>query len=137
MMNKRLAGLLAYTFIAAPLLLLAERRDPLVRFHAAQASLFLFLVVIFNLILTLVTALAYRISWYLGEGVHAAIYWVVVAQFVLWAFLLYKGYRLQRFDLPWVAPVAERISGPFTDPTSSGTDSDRTYQIPSASALRR
>lgn len=107
--NRHLLGLLCYVPGAGLLVLGLERKNRLIRFHAVQALLFLVLLMIFNLLLSLASATAHRITWFLGVKVDAVVVWIYWVEACLAVGLLYKGYRLKRFRLPWVADVAQSL----------------------------
>jgi uncharacterized membrane protein len=102
----------ALSYLAGPfsgvLLLLAERTNPHVRFHAWQSLVALGGLWVLGLVLYLlafaalfVSATAFRLLLWLAVLVWAG--WVV-----LWVICLVKAYRGEPFRLPLVAGFAER-----------------------------
>lgn len=107
--DPRRLNLISYIPPGSLLVLWLEKNDSGVRYHALQATFLVLLLAVFNLGLSLLSATAHRVSWYLGVKVDALLWWVQLAQVVLWGVLLFKAYRLQRFSLPWVGELAERL----------------------------
>lgn len=105
--NPHLAGALAY--VVGPIVLLLRRDQPMVRFHALQASLLALSLLVFDLSLLVLLAAIYRQSWYAGEDAKVVFTWVCWAQFVLWLVMLYSGYELSKVRLPWIGKVAEKL----------------------------
>jgi uncharacterized membrane protein len=105
--RRKLAGLLCY--LIGPLVLIFERKDPRVRFHAAQASLLICSLAVVNLSLIVLQAAAYRHSWDLGLQASSALSWVYSAEVVLWLVLLYFGYELAEVSVPAIGGVAKRL----------------------------
>jgi uncharacterized membrane protein len=110
-LEPHIASALAY--LAGPfsgvLVLIAERTNPTVRFHAWQSIVGLggLGVVVAVLILSafaaiVVSAALFRILLYTGWAVWIA--WIV-----LWVLCLVKAYRGQRWKLPLAGDYAERL----------------------------
>jgi uncharacterized membrane protein len=108
------AGALAYLvwWLSGVLLLLAEPRHPFVRFHAWQA------VIAFGAIWLLGTGLwlgglaAMFVSVRLFQGMVLAGQLVLAGGLVLELVCLYKAWHGERWALPVVGRVAERLAGP-------------------------
>ena len=109
-LNPHLAGLLCYIPLGGLILFLLEKKHQLIRFHGAQSTLFFILLFMFNQALIILKETAYRIGWGLGLKVSYLLWWVFWAEFFFCLALLYKGYKLEKFKLPWVAEAAERLS---------------------------
>ena len=109
-LDPRLAGLLSYFGIAGVFFLVVEKNHRQVRFHASQSLLLFIVLGIVNTALSILSAAAYRIDWELGVIVEPVLWWIYPLEFVLWLFLLYQGYRLRAFELPWIGPVAARMA---------------------------
>lgn len=109
-LNPHLAGLVCYVPIGGLILLLLDKKRQLIRFHGAQSTLFFILLLIFNQALIILKETAYRLAWGLGIKVSYVLLWVFWAEFLFCLGLLYKGYKLEKFKLPWIAEAAERLS---------------------------
>lgn len=119
-LDPNVAAALAY--IAGPfsavLVLLAERANSYVRFHAWQSILGLGglgLLAVATLLLSFLTLLLSPLVFTLMYRVSAAIacVWLVV-----WAFCLVKAYTGSRFRLPLVGNIAERRAGSGQSPVN-------------------
>ena len=93
-----LAGL-AYVAgaISGAIVLLVEKHDQFVRFHAMQ-SIVTFLVV-------LVAQVLVRNLPFLSEWLSRAFFLCVIA---LWGFLIYQAFMGRRYKLPYIGDFAER-----------------------------
>ena len=115
-MTSNVAGLLCYIlgFITGIIFLVIEpyKNDRFVRFHAFQ-SIFLSVVWI-----------AFRIVWrdiFMGMFFSPlAILWglfslvmtlVSLAFLALWVFLMYKAYNNEKYELPFIGPLAAKQAG--------------------------
>jgi uncharacterized membrane protein len=100
--------------------LVAEKKDKLVRFHAAQSIFFSISVAIIGLIIAIITMFAFGGIWMWGmspmiAGPFAmismliwAIYCIII--FVMWLFLILKAYSGQIYKLPLIGGIAEDIA---------------------------
>lgn len=93
--NKNIMGAAAYLlgFVTGIVLLLVEKEDKFVRFHAMQST------IIFGLIF--LVGLVPVIGWLAG---------VVLApvSLILWLVLMWKAYQGEMFKLPMVGDLAEK-----------------------------
>ncbi len=109
-LTPNVAGMLAYfTFIPAILFLLIEpyNKDRFVRFHAFQSLFFCFVWIVFWIaaaIVGMLVALVPVIGWTLLAFLHAGI---SLAGLVLWVILVAKAYQNEKFQLPFIGPMAE------------------------------
>ena len=117
----RLAAALAYAgwWVTGALLWLVERRDPFVRFHAAQ-SLVVFGVAavaiagFMGLALAALQFLPSAFSMFLGAaGVTA------VAAVLLWLVAVTQAIRGVRWRIPMLGALAEKLAGPPAGVTRS------------------
>ncbi|MCL5675895.1 MAG: hypothetical protein M1120_02080 [Patescibacteria group bacterium] len=94
--NKNVMGALAYLlgFVTGIVLLLVEKKDKFVRFHAAQST------VVFGILFVL--GMVPVVGWVLG---------VVIApvSFILWLVLMWKAYQGEMFKLPICGDWAEKL----------------------------
>jgi uncharacterized membrane protein len=92
---KNTAAALSYVFgWLSGIVFLLIKKDPFVRFHAAQS------IITFG-ILTVIVFIPV-IGWIISPLV-----WIV--GFVLWLFLIYKAYQGEEFKLPWVGNLAKKL----------------------------
>ncbi len=94
--------------------LVAEKKDRLVRFHAAQSIFFNITVGIIAAILFALFAISFPYGIWIGQ--MSVIMLTVlsifgVAVFVLWFFLVLKAYSGDKFKLPIIGNIAESLSG--------------------------
>jgi uncharacterized membrane protein len=111
-LDPRLSSLLAYLFwiVGGILFLAVEKQHQLVRFHAAQSVVLAIAeiavwVVLF--VLSLILGAIPVIGWIISFLAHIAF---MIFTFVLWIFMMYKGYQLERFKLPLVGTYAEQLA---------------------------
>ncbi|OYW03381.1 MAG: hypothetical protein B7X11_03350 [Acidobacteria bacterium 37-65-4] len=98
-LSSNVAAALAYLFggIGGIVLLIVERKDRYVRFHAMQSALVFLGVVVMALILG---------SLPLVGRLLTAMFSVAVA--LMWLVLMFKAFTGQHFKLPYVGEIAER-----------------------------
>ncbi len=96
---SNIGGLLAYLFgfIGGVALLLIERQDRNVRFHAMQSTLTFLIALVLSLILASVP--------FLGRLLNML---ASLATAGLWLFLMIKAFNGERYKLPYVGEIAER-----------------------------
>jgi uncharacterized membrane protein len=113
-LQENVAGPLCYLFLwlSGLIFLLIDRR-PFVRFHAAQAIAFNIAAVVLTfafwiivLIVTFITALIH-----LPIGFLLIFLWPVIgiALFALWVFAMYKAYQHEKFKMPIIGNIVERM----------------------------
>ena len=97
-MNPQFAGALAYLggAVSGLILLLVEKQDRFVRFHAMQSTITFLLVLVAHLALS-------GLPW-VGPILRIPF---VVAVIVLWVFLMYQAFSGNRYKLPYVGDFAE------------------------------
>lgn len=101
-LNKNTAAALAVLLsptIVAPLVLMVLKRDPFVRFYAAQ-SLILFLVLI---------------ALYIGLAVTIILGFLIpvvgISWFIVWLISVYKAWNGEEFKIPFFAKLASQLLG--------------------------
>ncbi|HEV3278911.1 MAG TPA: hypothetical protein VG860_19090 [Terriglobia bacterium] len=115
-MSSNVAAALSYLlgFITGIIFLVIEpyRRDSFVRFHAFQ-SIFLsagyvILSIVWGAVFGVMVVASFGFLWTVLAGV-----WVLVriAFFVLWLFMMYKAYNNERYQLPFIGPIAAKQAG--------------------------
>ena len=111
-LDPKLSGLLCY--ILSPLtgivFFLIEKANPVVRFHAAQSIVFGIGAVVVWIAIAILSFLFYQIAWSLGSLFTLLQTLVGIGFFILWVVLLIKGYSGERWKLPVVGDMAERLA---------------------------
>ena len=110
-LDERMAGVLCYSvwWVTGALFLLLERRDPTVRFHAAQS------VVLFGAVSALLVSLGAlsALALVLSSAVYQAmrvlgdLIWVGAA--VVWLVLVLRAWRGEVWRVPLIAALADRL----------------------------
>ncbi|HUP18844.1 MAG TPA: DUF4870 domain-containing protein [Gemmatimonadota bacterium] len=112
-LDPKLAGLLCYILgpITGIIFFLVEKTHAVVRFHAAQSIVFGIAWVVLWVILTIAGIILYQISWTIGNlfGLVTLLVWLGL--FIVWIVLLIKGYSGEKWKLPIVGDMAERMVG--------------------------
>lgn len=112
-LDPKLAGLLCYILgpITGIIFFVAEKTHAVVRFHAAQSIVFGIAWVVLWVVLTIVGIVLTRISWTLGNlfGLLTLLVWLGL--FIVWIVLLIKGYSGEKWKLPILGDMAERMVG--------------------------
>lgn len=111
-MAENVAGLLCYIagWITGLIFILIDKR-PFVRFHAAQSLVLFGSIVVAYIVLGMLSAAS--IFGGLMVTVFSFLIWGVlgIGSFVLWIFCMIKAYGGERFKLPVVGDIAEKIAG--------------------------
>ncbi len=96
---SNIVAVLAYLFgcIGGIVLLLIERRDGYVRFHAMQSTLTFLIILVAALI-----AGSVPVAGWLFSGLLS------FAAGILWLVLMFKAFTGQRYKLPYIGEMAER-----------------------------
>ena len=99
-LDPKLAGALAYVLgpVSGVIFLVVEKEDSFVRFHAMQSVVTFVGIAIAHLVVRNLPVLS----------------WILVVPFfigtvVLWAWLIAKAFMGERYKLPYVADLAERL----------------------------
>jgi len=114
-MDPKLAGLLAYLIppITGIIFFLIEKKEAVVRWHAAQSIVFgiawVVLWIVFTILSTILGTVIPIIGWIISMLV-----WVVLCLggLIVWILCLVKGYSGQMWRMPFLAQFADRIYGP-------------------------
>jgi uncharacterized membrane protein len=105
-MDPRLAGLLSYLFppITGIIFFLIEKRDAVVRWHAAQSIVFGVAWIVLWVALSILNMIPILgwFTWLLTIP-------VAIAGFILWVVCLIKGYSGQMWRMPVLAPYADKV----------------------------
>jgi uncharacterized membrane protein len=101
--DANVAAALSYLlgFVSGIILLVIERENRFVRFHAMQSTMTFLGIVGIDILLQIIPFV----------GVLLVIFLVIPASAILWLLLMYKAYQGEEFKLPFVGPfAAERVS---------------------------
>jgi len=111
--DENVAGLLCYLFhwLSGLIFLLLDKR-PFVRFHAAQA-------IAFNIVAAGLWVALAMFGWlilllrlsFLGFLIFPIWGLFGVALFATWIFLMYKAYQREKFKLPIIGDIVEKMIG--------------------------
>ena len=112
-LDPKLAGLLCYILgiITGLIFFLIEKSNDVVRFHAAQSILFSGSMIVLWIVLTILSFVIAQISLSLATIFSLLTMLLGLAVFVLWVVLLIKGYSGQKWKLPVIGDMAERMAG--------------------------
>lgn len=111
-LDPKLAGLLCYILgpLTGIIFFLVEKSNAVVRFHAAQSIVFGIACIVLWIALAIVGIILYQISWALGNLFNMISLLIWLGLFILWIVLLVKGYSGQRWKLPVLGDMAERMA---------------------------
>lgn len=111
-LDPKLAGLLCYVLglITGVIFFLIEKTNPVVRFHAAQSIVFSLATIVLWIGLTIVGIIVSQISWQMGNlfGILSLLVWLGL--FIVWVILLLKGYSGEKWKLPIIGDLAEKMA---------------------------
>ncbi|MDX1623682.1 MAG: hypothetical protein R3199_06850 [Gemmatimonadota bacterium] len=110
-LDPKLAGLLCYILspITGLIFYLVEKSHDVVRFHAAQSIVFGVASIVLWVSLAIMEIILYQISWTLGNLFNLFTLLVGLGLFIVWVVLLVKGYSGQRWKLPVLGDMADRM----------------------------
>ena len=105
-LDPRLSAVLAYLFwiVGGILFLAVEKTNQIVRFHAAQSIVLAVAEIVIWVVLTI---LAFIPGLGFLFGMLHLVVWL--AFFLLWLFMMYKAYSLERYKLPIIGDYAEKL----------------------------
>lgn len=111
-LDPKLAGLLCYILgiITGLIFFLIEKSNNVVRFHAAQSILFSGSVIVLWILIVILQFVILSISMTLGSIFSLLTMLLGLAVFVLWVVLLIKGYSGQKWKLPVIGDMADRMA---------------------------
>jgi uncharacterized membrane protein len=98
--DANVAAALSYLigFISGIVILVVEKENRFVRFHAMQSTVLFLGIVAVDILLQIVPIL----------GALVVVFLIIPASAVLWLILMYKAYQGDEFSLPIVGPFAAR-----------------------------
>jgi len=111
--EENVAGLLCYAlwWLSGVIFYIIDKR-PFVRFHAAQSITLFGCICVGYVAAGFVVAIGAMTAGFAGLALSWLLYGVLnIAAFVLWIFLMVKAYGGQKFRVPLVADLAEKIFG--------------------------
>lgn len=111
-LDPHLAGLLCYILgiITGLIFFLIEKTNSVVRFHAAQSIVFGGAAILLWIVLMIIGVILGTINWQLGNlfGLLSIVVWLGL--FIVWVVLLIKGYSGEKWKLPILGDMAERLA---------------------------
>jgi len=111
-LDPKLAGLLCYILspLTGVIFFVIEKTNSVVRFHAAQSIVFGLACIVLWIVLWIFTLVLYQISWALGNVFNLLMTIFGLGLFIVWIVLLIKGYSGERWKLPVLGDMAERMA---------------------------
>ncbi|MBV9885883.1 MAG: DUF4870 domain-containing protein [Acidobacteria bacterium] len=109
-MEENVAGLLCYIlgWVTGLIFFLIDKR-PFVKFHAAQSiALSIALIVVYIAVGFVFGMMSFAHLGFLALAMYPIVGLLV---FVLWIFLMYKAYQHEKFKLPFIGDIAEKMAG--------------------------
>src|ERR1700723_52714 len=109
---ENVAGLLCYVagWVTGLIFYLIDKR-PFVRFHAAQSLVLFGGIVVAYILLGMIAAASIFGGWMLTL-MSFLIYGVLgIGSFILWVLCMVKAYQGQKFKLPVIGDLAEKMAG--------------------------
>lgn len=101
--NEKLMGAVAYLLgpVTGIVLLLIEKKNSYVRFHAMQSTLLFGAVFLFNVVLGIIPVLGWLVALILSPIIG-------IGSFILWLVLMWKAYNGEKYKLPYFGNLAEK-----------------------------
>lgn len=101
--NEKMMGAVAYLLgpVTGILLLITEKKNTYIRFHAMQSTVVFGAVVLLYLVLGFVPVLGWLMALILSPI-------ITLVSFVLWLVLMWKAYSGEKYKLPYFGDLAER-----------------------------
>ena|SRR3989344_7823680 len=101
--NEKLMGAVSYLFgpITGIVMLLVEKKNGYVRFHAMQSTLVFGAIFLFNIVLGIIPVLGIIIAVILSPI-------IAIGSFILWLLMMWKAYSGEKYKLPFFGDLAEK-----------------------------
>lgn len=101
--NENLLGALAYLLgpITGIILLLVEKSNSFIRFHAMQSTLVFGALFLLNIALGIVPVLHWLIAVLISPVIS-------LISFILWIILMWKAFNGEKYKLPYFGELAEK-----------------------------
>ncbi|SFM89622.1 DUF4870 domain-containing protein [Methanolobus profundi] len=108
--DENIAGLIAYVLglITGIILLVIEKENKFVRFHAAQSTALYGGLFVLNIILGFLSSIPY-----LGMIFSLISMLIGLVAFVLWLYLMYMAFKGEMYRLPVIAEYADKLEAMF------------------------
>ena len=105
-LDENLAAALSYVglFFSGIAVLIMERENKFVRFHALQSTLWFLFLAILSWVLNLIASFPV-IGWLLGILINPILWVLGLVTFASWVFLMYKAYKGESFKLPIIGDI--------------------------------
>jgi uncharacterized membrane protein len=112
---ENISGVVAYVlgFITGIILLVIEKENKFVRFHAAQSTIVtiaLIIIYITYMIISFILALIPVVGWIIGIVLGLVVF---IGPIILWIFLMFKAYKGEMYRLPMLAEYADKLETMF------------------------
>ncbi len=106
-LEENITGALTYLlgFVTGILLVLIERDNKFVKFHAIQSIMVFLPLYVVGSVVSILTAIPY-----LGEIFKILYSMILISDFILWVLLIFKAYKHEMFKLPIIGNLAEEYS---------------------------
>lgn len=106
-LDQNIAAAISYLFgfFSGIPVLIMERENKFVRFHALQSTLWSLFAAIVAWVLGRIASLPF-VGWIFGQVINPVLAIGTLAAFVLILFLAYKAYNNENFKLPFIGDVA-------------------------------
>ena len=101
--NENLMGAAAYLLgpVTGIVLLLVEKKNEYIRFHAMQSTVFFGAILLFNIALGIVPILGWIIALILSPLIS-------IISIIFWLLLMWKAYNGERYKLPYFGDLSEK-----------------------------
>ena len=101
--NEKLMGAIAYLglFVTGIILLLVEKKNAYIRFHAMQSTILFGGLFLINIALGIIPILGLIVALIISP-----LLWLV--GFILWIVLMWKAYNGEKYKLPYIGDLAEK-----------------------------
>jgi len=105
-LEENIAAALSYVFafFSGIAVLIMERENKFVRFHALQSTLWFLFLMIINWVFRFVRDVPF-IGRVLGIAINPALAVIGIVSFISWAFLMYKAFKGENYKLPIIGDV--------------------------------
>lgn len=106
-LDENLAGALSYLFgwVTGVIFLVIEPNNKFVKFHAMQSILLSIVIFIFAFPLSFFLII---LPGFLAWILLCMLFFVLLAVFLGWLYLMYKAYQGEMFKLPIIGDIAEK-----------------------------
>lgn len=101
--NEKMMGALAYLLgpVTGIVLLLTEKKNDFVRFHAMQSTIVFGAILLLYIVLGIVPVLGWILALILSPL-------ITLITFVLWLILMWKAFNGEKFKLPYFGDLSEK-----------------------------